>query len=450
MFDSFKIKINHIFTLAVVFLFTIIAATSVIPPKMALAEGGRDKEEFRFKNSPQSKKKVKKTTVKKKKSRTASTRRVKSKNRVKSKRKTIRIARTERVRQLLVAFPANTSDDVIAAIGTKYGLRRIADSTIVLINQRVVKFALRRQISRGRLQRLINETQVNSAQPNYLYNLAAKNLPQYATTLLKINEVHEISKGVGITIAILDSGVFGDHPALKNLVAGQFDVVGKPKKRFTNHGTGIASIIVASGKMVGIAPKSRLLSARVFAADRRGGPLVAETYNLMRGIDWAIGEKTAIINMSFAGPKDKLFEQAIIEAGKKGIILVAAVGNQGSRRPVAFPAAYEQVIAVTATGIKNRIYRRANRGKKVMLAAPGVDIFVARRTRSYGLMTGTSAAAAYVSAGIALVLQTRPDMTPVEVAASLTNVATDLGPKGRDTKFGYGLLNVYEAIRQTQ
>ncbi len=81
----------------------------------------------------------------------------------------------------------------------------------------------------------------------------------------------------------------------------------------------------------------------------------------------------------------------------------------------------------SCTGIKNRLYRYANRGGQVSLAAPGVDIFVARRTRSYGLMTGTSAAAAHVSASIALVLQQKPDMTPKEAATSLFSVAPGQG-----------------------
>lgn len=404
--------------------------------------GGIDPDEFRTRN-PSSLNKVKKKRSKKPHNRKL------KKTRIKKSARLTRAVRSTRYRQLLVTFDTNASDSSISAIAVKYGFRKLADATNTLINRRIVKFALKRRLTNTALQRLISEQVVTSAQSNFLYRLAGQRSVQYASKILKIPAVHAISQGDGITISILDSGVFANHPAIKGVISKRFDAVGKSGIRNTNHGTGIASIIVARGKMTGLAPKSRVLSARVFASDRRGGPLVAETYNLMRGIDWAATEQSAIINMSFAGPKDNLFEKAIIAASNKGIVLVAAVGNQGSRKPVAFPAAYEQVFAVTATGSRNKLYRLANQGGQVSLAAPGVNILVARRTRSYGLMTGTSAAAAYVSASIALVLQQKPNLKPNQATKSLISVAIDLGSKGHDKKFGHGLLNIYQAIKES-
>ena len=348
---------------------------------------------------------------------------------------------------MLVTFAIDTAKRDVDAVAAKFRLGKIANSTIDLLDQQLFKFSSRRPVTRARLKQIANDQRVISAQPNYLYRLSAKAPLQYTSRILQIPAVHKISTGEGINITILDSGVYAKHPALKGVISKQFDTIGKSGIRSSNHGTGIASIIAARGKMVGIAPKARLMSARVFARDRRSSPLIAETYNLMRGIDWAASQKSAIINMSFAGPSDALFKQAIVAADQAGIVLVAAVGNQGSKKPVAFPAAYDQVLAVTATGIKNRLYRNANRGSQVSLAAPGVNIFVARRTRSYGLMTGTSAAAAHVSAAIAVILQQNPNFKPDQITASLTATAIDLGPRGRDKKFGYGLLNIYKAIK---
>jgi len=431
MLHFFKIKSTSLATLTSALVIAVIAGFWIEPPRLAYADGGGDPAEFR-KKSPRAKKRT-----------SARKRKVRKARKSQKARRSVKISRT---RQLLVTFTINTSDNVIDEIATQYGLRKIAVSTISLINQRIVKFSFKRRLSDVLLRQLTDEPSVTGTQPNYLYVLAAPRPIQYTSKILQISVVHEISKGNGVPIAILDSGVYSNHPALKNAISKQFDAVGKSAIGNTNHGTGIASIIVAHGKMTGIAPNSRVLSARVFASDRRDGRPVAETFNLLRGLDWAVAEKSAVINMSFAGPKDNLFQQATTAASNKGTVLVAAVGNQGARKPVAYPAAYDQVLAVTATDIKNRLYRHANRGKQVLLAAPGVDIFVARRTRSYGLMTGTSAAAAHVSASIALILQQNPAMTPNEAITSLISVATDLGPKGHDNKFGHGLLNVYRAL----
>jgi len=438
MTDLFK----KLTTLFAALIFTLIVSLGIGSPTVAFADGGGDPDEFRSSN-PKSKSKSKKKKVRKTSKRKIASKKARTK-------KALRPIRTTRRRQLLVTFDTETSDDAIDAIAVKYGFRKTAETTNTLINQRILKFALKRRLTNTVLQRLTSEPIVTSAQANFLYRLAAQRSVQYASKILQMPAVHAISKGDGITISILDSGVFTNHPAIKGVIADKFDAVGKSGIRNTNHGTGIASIIVAHGKMTGIAPKSRVLSARVFASDRRRGPLVAETYNLMRGIDWAATQRSAVINMSFAGPKDNLFQKAIIAASNKGIALVAAVGNQGSRKPVAFPAAYEQVFAVTATGIKNRLYKFANRGAQVSLAAPGVNILVARRTRSYGLMTGTSVAAAYVSASIALILQQKPDLKAKQAANFLISAATDLGPKGHDKNFGHGLLNIYDAIQANQ
>jgi len=433
MLYNFKKKLPYFATLISALVVAVIAGFWIEAPRMAYADGGGGAEPSEFrKKSPRAKKT---TSVRKRKTRQA-----------KKGQKAHRSVRIARPRQVLVSFTISTTDDAIDEIAARYGLRKIAVDNNSLLNQRVGKFALKRRLSNALIKQLTGETLVTSAQPNFLYGLAASKPVQYTAEILKIPAVHKISKGSGVTIAILDSGVHRKHPALKNVISKQFDAVGKAGIGNTNHGTGIASIIVARGKMTGIAPNSRVLSARVFASDRRGRKPVAETFNLLRGLDWAVAEKSAVINMSFAGPKDNLFQQATTAASNKGTVLVAAVGNQGSRKPVAYPAAYETVLAVTATSIKNRLYRHANRGKQIMLAAPGVNVFVARRTRSYGLMTGTSAAAAHVSASIALVLQQNPAMTPNEAIASLIRVATDLGPKGHDNKFGHGLLNVYGAL----
>ena len=145
-----------------------------------------------------------------------------------------------------------------------------------------------------------------------------------------------------------------------------------------------------------------------------------------------------IINLSLAGPKDPLVEQAIARLSKKGIIFVAAAGNNGPTAPPNYPAAYKQVIAVTAVNQKLRNYRHANRGSFIDVAAPGVRIWTAAPGKAEGYRSGTSFAVPFVTAVAAAHYRqlTKPSKTSL-----LSAVATkDLGPRGRDKIYGRGLI----------
>src|SRR6185436_18134148 len=123
------------------------------------------------------------------------------------------------------------------------------------------------------------------------------------------------------------------------------------------------------------------------------------------GLEWAVAKGAQVINMSFAGPRDPILEQAIRGLKDKGIILIAASGNAGPKSPPLFPAADPNVIAVSATDVDDRTYKNAVRGKHVAIAAPGVDILVPAPEGGYQLTTGTSVAAAHISGVVALLLE---------------------------------------------
>ena len=130
----------------------------------------------------------------------------------------------------------------------------------------------------------------------------------------------------------------------------------------------------------------------------------------------------------------------------KGLVLVAAAGNDGPQAPAAYPAAYPEVIAVTATDADDKLLSVANHGGYVAVPAPGVDIFVAAPGAGYDFTTGTSVATAHVSGLAALLIARNPALTPGAVQAILTRTAKDLGPKGRDDEYGAGLVDAYEAL----
>lgn len=134
------------------------------------------------------------------------------------------------------------------------------------------------------------------------------------------------------------------------------------------------------------------------------------------------------------------------QARKQGLILIAAAGNAGAKSGPLYPAAYSDVIAVTATNADDGLFPGASRGKHIAVAAPGVDLLLPAPEAGYQMTTGTSFAAAEVSGIAALLLERKPDLGYDGVRKALTATARDLGPKGVDPQFGAGLVDAYRAI----
>jgi subtilisin family serine protease len=160
-----------------------------------------------------------------------------------------------------------------------------------------------------------------------------------------------------------------------------------------------------------------------------------------------VSQGARVLNLSFAGPPDPLFHRAVKAAYDRRTIIVAAAGNAGPVAPPAYPAAYEEVIAVTATDSADRLYSQANHGAYIAIAAPGVDILAPSVGRAHELRTGTSFAAAHVSGIIALMLERNPQLSPETARMALIAAASDLGPPGRDDEFGAGRANAYGSLR---
>jgi subtilisin family serine protease len=177
------------------------------------------------------------------------------------------------------------------------------------------------------------------------------------------------------------------------------------RRRRTPHGTAIAGAIAANSKLVGVAPKVRILALRAFSGS--GESAQSTTFNILKGIDWAAAKNTRIINMSFAGPGDPMLRQMLAIAKARGIVLVAAVGNAGPKSPPLFPGADAGVIGATATDADDRLMPQANRDPQVAVAAPGVEILAAAPDGKYQITSGPSVAAAHVSGVAALLLANR-------------------------------------------
>lgn len=243
--------------------------------------------------------------------------------------------------------------------------------------------------------------------------------------------------GLTLRIGMIDSQVDVSHPSLKSakIETKAFTPRGAELPQF--HGTAIASIIAGSGlDYIGIAPNARLYAAGVFEQDPQRGE-IASTVSLVRALDWLVSSGVDVVNISLAGPPNRLLESALERASSKDVTVLAAAGNGGPSASPMYPAAYASVVAVTAVDTDGQVFRLANRGDYLDIAAPGVAMRHAKSGGGYAASSGTSFAVPFATAAVARLRQLQPGE---DVLAMLWTTAEDLGPPGRDSIYGFGLL----------
>ena len=267
--------------------------------------------------------------------------------------------------------------------------------------------------------------------------------PQYAVDKLHLTEAHRTVSGSGVTIAVIDSEVDQTHSELKGAVSEELNVLGANVKAHP-HGTAMVGAIASRDRLTGVAPGARIIAVRAFGETSTSAE--GTTYNILKGIEWAVSQGARVINMSFAGPYDPSLARALKAAADKGVVLISAAGNAGPKSPALFPGADPNVIAVTATDSNDKLFRMANQGGYVSVASPGVEVLAPAPEEAYQMSTGTSIATAHVSGVVALMLERDPTLTPADVRKILETTATDLGPKGKDNQFGWGLINPQKAL----
>lgn len=343
------------------------------------------------------------------------------------------------------------SDAQADAWARSHGLERIGSQNFPLIGGTIGLFRIidRRPAETVRRE-LAADGSVRSVQSNFRYVLQdQKATPvegdpaQYALAQLRLPQAHTLAHGMNVTVAVIDSGIDATHPELANTIADAFDALGSKEGPHV-HGTGIAGAIAAHAKLMGSAPEVRILAIRAFGAATVGAE--STSWVILKSLDYAALHGAQIINMSFAGPKDPLIERGVAATAARGIVLVAAAGNAGAKSPPLYPAANPNVIAVSGTDAKEKLFAASNRGNHIAIAAPGADIFLPAPDGKYQMTSGTSFSAAYVSGIAALMLERNPALKPNEVRAILTDTARDLGAPGRDDLFGAGEADAYAAV----
>lgn len=243
-----------------------------------------------------------------------------------------------------------------------------------------------------------------------------------------------------MTIGMIDTAVDVAHPAFARQTIVQKNFLADGVAQPTAHGTAVAGLLIGlHDDYVSLIPQAELYSAAIFHrhnAMQQGAALLP----LLEAINWLAEQQVRVINMSLTGPGNALLAQAVKRLSKQNILLVAAAGNDGPAAPANYPAAYDEVIAVTAVDTNREIYRWANQGEFVEFAARGVQVKTARRDGQVGYETGTSMAAPVITAAAACIWHENSQQSAVEVRQALQQRAIDLGYEGRDSVFGFGLL----------
>jgi len=247
---------------------------------------------------------------------------------------------------------------------------------------------------------------------------------------------HPAPAGPPIKVGLIDGGIETLHPLLRDAGVHAWGCGGT--KIPSAHGTAVASLLVGrSERFRSAAPGATLYAADVYCNDPIGGSIEAVAVALA----WLLGQQVPVVNISLVGPANRTLEQVVRRASARGMLLVAAVGNDGPAAPPLYPAAYPDVVAVTAVDVRGQVIPEACRGPHVAFAAPGAEMAVAGLGGTpYTTARGTSFASPLVAGLLAMSMRRSDTMTANQAVAALARSAVDLGAAGRDPVYGHGLV----------
>jgi thermitase len=305
---------------------------------------------------------------------------------------------------------------------------------------------------------LARSSDVEYAEPDYLVRGNFQpddtyySTNQWAPPKVKADQAWDVTTGdPDVIVAVVDSGADFQHPDLDGQLIAGWDYVNNDSDPTDDHGHGthIAGIVAAATDnatgVAGIGFDTQVLVVKVLDAGLGG------TYsNVAQGIIYAADHGASVINLSLGGTaQSQVLLDAVNYAWAQGALLVAAAGNGASGTPT-YPAAYEHVMAVTATNASDGRWPVSNYGDYISVSAPGDTIYSTSWSASGGSgymnRSGTSQAAAHVSGVAALVLAHQPSLSNSELRSVIESSADDLYTPGWDPYFGYGRVNAYKAV----
>lgn len=278
-----------------------------------------------------------------------------------------------------------------------------------------------------------------------------------------------VTKGRGVTVAVVDTGVDAKVKELRGRVTTGPDLSSaslERKVRTGEHGTAMAALIAGSGAdggLSGVAPESAILSLPLPAGGAPGINFLPPSEDeqaglespMARAIRYAANHGAKVVSLSIGSyGANKSEREAVSYALGKGVVLVAAVGNDGQTKYAQangtsywnFPAGYPGVIGVGAVDKQGNRAAFSSDNLSVLVAAPGVEVPVVKRKGGYQLSTGTSSATALVAGVAALIKAKYPDMSPAQVAQALAVSTRGRPAAGYDDKLGFGTVDAFAAL----
>ena len=335
------------------------------------------------------------------------------------------------VRNEIVAFSPSDAD---VALAQGAGFSVVGVRTLDGLDARVVILQPPQGLSTARaLVRL--RTLLPQGQFDFNHIYGASGTPDVAGGAEPQHTPGSEAPGTGLRVGLIDGGIDGNHPVFRDLTIHRHGcgAVAVPSA----HGTAVASLMIGrSSDFRGAAPGAELYASDVYCGVPTGGAVDAVADSLA----WLVKEHVPVINVSLVGPPNAILESVVRLVIARGFLIVAAVGNDGPAAPPLYPAAYPGVIGVTAVDAHRRVLVEAARGPQVRFAAPGTDMVAAKSPQAFAMVRGTSFAAPLVACLLAAQLREPDKVAAAQAVNDLAARAVDLGARGPDPVYGYGLV----------
>jgi serine protease len=369
--------------------------------------------------------------------------------------------------EILVKFKKGVTETRKTNFRKAFGLKKVRES------RKAGKYTLFRHSNpKAMLAKLRKDSSVEFAEQNayaYAFGVPDDTYYRYQWHLKRIDMegAWDLSTGDGVTVAVVDTGVrqnLTDFDRTRFVAGWDFINNDNDPTDDNGHGSHVAGTIAQSTNntkgVCGVAFQASIMPVKVLNSSGSG------TYaQIIDGINWAVDNGASIINLSLGGSTSSvLLEDAVNSAWNRGVLLVCAAGNSNTNKPH-YPAAYANTISVSATAGNDTLASYSNYGPTIDIAAPGGDSGDYNRdgypdkilqntfsgtSTGYYWYSGTSMACPHVVGVAALIKSKKPELTNVEIRDILFNTADDIGYAGKDTAFGYGMVNALNALQYVE
>jgi len=327
--------------------------------------------------------------------------------------------------------PSPTVDRVLTQLAHEHDLRRVEGWPIQSLDVycEVLSVPEGRDVAEV-IAALNRDSRVDRAQRMNLFTTQTTKYDdpylelQSAATEMEVEQAHELATGRGVSIAIIDSGIDGNHPDLRGRVRLTRNLVTEhPAARGGEiHGTAIAGVIASAVNnregIIGVAPDVSIAALRACWAISEDGPAAqCSSFSLARALELALGLQPNLINLSLSGPDDPLLSRLLDRVIERGIVVVTAYPAT-SESSYAFPSSHPRVLTAHSSKV------RVNSDSPFTLAAPATEVLTTTPGAGYAFLSGNSLAAAHTTGVIALLMERQPDIDAERIAAILTATTT--------------------------